>query len=255
MTKSGEAWKSEALVECYLDGIRGGIPLASEQIDVMLRLVDASQMPVEGFADLGCGNGILAEALLGRHPNATATLVDFSEPMLDEARRQLAPFSGNCHFIKADLSDQQWRVPIANQAPFDLVVSGYAIHHLTDARKRQLYSEVHELLKPGGLFVNAEHVKSSTAWLERIWQDLLVDALYTHHSRRDSGMSRDQVAQKFVHRHDAENILAPVEDQCEWLRACGFEDVDCYFKIFELAIFGGRRPGRLKTAAAEGLSV
>ena len=38
------------------------------------------------------------------------------------------------------------------------------------------------------------------------------------------------------------NILAPVELQCEWLRRIGFEDVDCYFKIFELAVFGGRRP-------------
>jgi tRNA (cmo5U34)-methyltransferase len=220
----------------------------------MLRLVEARQMPVEGLADLGCGNGILAKALLGQYPNATATLVDFSEPMLEEARRELSPYAGNCHFIKADLSDQQWGVPIADRAPFDLVVSGYAIHHLTDARKRQLYSEVYELLKPGGLFVNADHVKSSTMWLERIWQDVLIDSLYSHHSRRGSGMSREQVAQKFVHRHDAENILAPVEDQCEWLRECRFDDVDCYFKIFELAIFGGRRAGRPGTGPAEGVS-
>ena len=40
-------------------------------------------------------------------------------------------------------------------------------------------------------------------------------------------------------RHD--NILAPVEEQCRWLRRIGFTDVDCFFKAFELAIFGGRR--------------
>ncbi|HMQ52517.1 MAG TPA: class I SAM-dependent methyltransferase, partial [Anaerolineae bacterium] len=32
------------------------------------------------------------------------------------------------------------------------------------------------------------------------------------------------------------------ETQCAWLRQLGFADVDCYFKIFELAVFGGRRP-------------
>ena len=39
----------------------------------------------------------------------------------------------------------------------------------------------------------------------------------------------------------AANILAPVEEQCGWLRALGFQDVDCYWKYFELAVFGGFR--------------
>ncbi len=48
---------------------------------------------------------------------------------------------------------------------------------------------------------------------------------------------------QFVNRADrAANILAPVEDQCRWLRAIGFRDVDCYFRIYELAVFGGRKP-------------
>jgi tRNA (cmo5U34)-methyltransferase len=34
---------------------------------------------------------------------------------------------------------------------------------------------------------------------------------------------------------------APVERQCEWLRDVGYADVDCFFKVFELAVFGGRR--------------
>jgi len=51
-----------------------------------------------------------------------------------------------------------------------------------------------------------------------------------------------QVRQEYVTRQDgAANILAPVEDQCRWLREIGFDDVDCYWKYFELAIFGGMR--------------
>ena len=37
----------------------------------------------------------------------------------------------------------------------------------------------------------------------------------------------------------AANILALVEDQCAWLRTLGFRHVDCFWKYFELAIFGG----------------
>ena len=55
--------------------------------------------------------------------------------------------------------------------------------------------------------------------------------------------TRKKVADEYQQRPDREaNILAPVEHQCDWLRQIGFEDVDCYFKVFELAVFGGRRP-------------
>jgi hypothetical protein len=51
------------------------------------------------------------------------------------------------------------------------------------------------------------------------------------------------VASTYDQRPDkAANILAPVEEQCAWLRAVGFVDVDCFFKAFELAVFGGRKP-------------
>jgi len=33
-----------------------------------------------------------------------------------------------------------------------------------------------------------------------------------------------------------------VESQLDWLRELGFADVDCFFKAFELAVFGGRKP-------------
>jgi hypothetical protein len=42
--------------------------------------------------------------------------------------------------------------------------------------------------------------------------------------------------------HDKnENIPAPVETQCQWLRDIGFQEVDCFFKTFELALFGGKK--------------
>jgi len=49
----------------------------------------------------------------------------------------------------------------------------------------------------------------------------------------------------FSERPDkVENKLTPVEQQCGWLREIGFNDIDCFFKLFEIAIFGGRKtPG------------
>jgi hypothetical protein len=40
---------------------------------------------------------------------------------------------------------------------------------------------------------------------------------------------------------DDGDICASAEEQCAWLRAIGFQDVDCYMKIYMLAVFGGRK--------------
>jgi SAM-dependent methyltransferase len=235
-----EVWKDDALVSTFLDSVRGGIPLAAEQLDAMLRVLTARGAPIRTFLDLGSGAGAVTASVLSRYPDATAVLVDFSPPMLDAARSR---FSDNRHqMIHADFGDAGWTAAVMRFAPFDAIVSGYAIHHLADARKRSLYREIYDLLAPGGVFVNVEHVASATPWIGAINDDLFVDSLFAYHSRRQTGKSRDDVAAEFYFRPDkVANILAPVTDQCDWLREIGFADVDCYFKVFELAVFGGRR--------------
>ena len=37
--------------------------------------------------------------------------------------------------------------------------------------------------------------------------------------------------------------LSHLDVQCGWLCEVGFEEVDCYLKIHEFAVFGGRRRG------------
>ena len=55
-------------------------------------------------------------------------------------------------------------------------------------------------------------------------------------------MTRDQVRAEYRTRPDRlANILAPVDLQMHWLRELGFVDVDCFWKYFELALFGGFR--------------
>jgi hypothetical protein len=69
-----------------------------------------------------------------------------------------------------------------------------------------------------------------------------MDSIIEYNRAMGKGKSREQAVTEFFNRPDKNaNILAPVEDQCVWLREAGFADVDCFFKVFELAVFGGRR--------------
>lgn len=235
-------WQTAPVVQQYLKSVRGAIPLAAVQIEVMMRLIAARNEPVRKFLDLGCGDGVLAAAILAQYPDAAGVLLDFSRPMLEIAQEKLAPFGPNLQFALTDFGEPGWLAATASLAPFEVIVSGYAIHHQPDSRKQRLYAEIHELLAPGGLFVNIEHVASATPWVEWIWEEYFIDALHAEQAARETSQDRSQVTQRYHQRPDQEaNILAPVEQQCDWLRRLGFEDVDCYFKVFELAVFGGRR--------------
>ncbi|MBW4620467.1 MAG: class I SAM-dependent methyltransferase [Cyanosarcina radialis HA8281-LM2] len=241
MIRKDVVWQQAELSQVFLEGVRGAIPLAKEQIAVMLKIMQMARSPIENFLDLGCGDGILGRAILSKYPDAKGIFLDFSEPMIEAAKSKLDR-SDRIEFIIADFGRTEWVEALADKYPFDAIVSGFAIHHQSDERKKEIYAEIYNLLKPGGIFLNLEHVASASPWLEKVSDELFVDSLYEFHQTKGSELSKEAIAHSYYHRPDkAANILAPVELQCDWLREIGFINVDCYFKIFELALFGGMR--------------
>jgi tRNA (cmo5U34)-methyltransferase len=241
---SARIWQSETVAKHYLEGVRGAIPLAQTQIEVMLFILEQGRRKIRRFLDLGCGDGILGRAVLSRYTQAKAVFLDFSESMLAAARDKLKGIGHDATFVTRDYGQPGWAKALAAHAPFDAVVSGFSIHHQLDARKKEIYTELLDLLAPGGCFLNLEHVASASSRGQAAFDRYFIASLCEYHKRAGTGKTPRQIAREYYHRPDkAANILAPVEDQCQWLRAIGFEDVDCYFKIFELALFGGRKPG------------
>lgn len=170
-------------------------------------LVEALPSRIERILDLGTGDGRLLAAIRDRYPDALAVGIDTSEPMLARAadRFEADPL---VEFRAHDLA-----VPFADMGPLDAVVSGLAIHHLEDERKRELFEEIHTLLTPGGVFANL---------------DLVTSASSRQHERfrREIGRTQD----------DPTDRLADLPDQMGWLRNAGFTEVDCHFKWLELSL-------------------
>jgi SAM-dependent methyltransferase len=206
----------------------------------MLRVLRAAGIP-RRVLDAGCGSGVLLAAVLNGFPEAEGLGVDYSAPMLESARGKLAPFGGRAQVAAADLAAPGWQA--AAPGPYDAVVSGYCIHHLPDDRKLAIYGEIFALLAPGGVFFHAEHVASDTPELEALFDDAMTEHLYRRRRERGEEVTLEQVRRDFLTRPDrAANLLAPLETQLAWLRDLGFIQVDCYWKWFELALFGGVRP-------------
>ena len=235
-------WKLPAIVNRFLS-YRAAIPLAHEQIGVMMSILKSREQPVENFLDLGCGDGILGAAILGEYPSAHGVLADFSEPMLVQAREGLKDYASQLAFENLDYGDKAWVNRISPMGPFDAIVSGYSIHHQPDVRKPEVYAEIYSLLKPNGWFINIEHVSSAAQLNVDLFEKHYTSARYAIEKQNGGTRTLPEIETEYKTRPDKDaNILAPVELQCDWLRKIGYADVDCYMRIYELAVFGGRKP-------------
>lgn len=205
---STNEWASDAHAAAYL--ARPDVVHRDEGEATLWELLPPSTGRV---LDLGTGDGRLLARARDRCPFDAAVAVDFSPTMLAAARQRFAG-DPSVTVLAHDLDE-----PLPSSlGTFDLVVSSFAIHHVDDERKRALYREVFNLLSPGGMFANLEHVASATPALH----DALMAA---------TGWPEDP-----------SNQLTPVEVQVDWLRAIGFVDVDCFWKWRELALFAGWKP-------------
>jgi SAM-dependent methyltransferase len=234
-------WQTEQLAEVFLRDVRRAIPGAQLQLEVLSHIVGNWWPSPSRILDLGCGDGILGRALLSAFPTASVVFADFSDPMLDAARKILGR-NPQATVVKADFGSPAWMRAAGGEPPFDIVVSGLAIHHQPDERKKQLYAEIHGILAPGGVFLNLEHVASQSQAGKELFDEFFINHLWEYHRASGRPGTRESIASTYYHRPDKkENILAPVDEQCRWLRHIGFTDVDCFLKVFELAIFGGRK--------------
>jgi tRNA (cmo5U34)-methyltransferase len=147
-----DEWTSPEHVDRYL-GRADEYPRRAEGESVLLEHVPRDARRI---LDLGTGDGrLLALLRIDRHEMLGVGL-DFSDLMLKAARKRFAD-DERIELVQHDLAE-----PLPALGRFDAVVSSMAIHHLEHERKRSLYGEIFELLEPGGVFANFEHVASPT---------------------------------------------------------------------------------------------
>ncbi len=210
-----EEWTTAEHVRRYL-GRADEYPRRGEGESVLLEHVPRDARRI---LDLGTGDGRVLALLRIDHREMLGMGLDFSELMLEAARERFAG-DERIELVEHDLAE-----PLPALGRFDAVVSSLAIHHLEHERKRSLYGEVFDLLEPGGVFANFEHVASPTRRLHLAFFAAIGEPL------------EDE---------DPSDRLLDVESQLGWLRAVGFDDVDCYWKWLEMALLVGVKPAEVR---------
>ena len=146
--------RSRALKHAWRDRVRswddqvGSSQAFSQVRDALLKV--AQPRAEDEAVDLGAGTGFVTIPLADRVRSVIA--VDLVGDMLEVARLEAERRGlNNVTTITEDLS----RVELG-PASLDLVVSSYALHHLTDEDKVHLVQRARSWLRPGGRIVIAD---------------------------------------------------------------------------------------------------
>ena len=106
--------------------------------------------------DLGCGPGSLCDAVADRFPEAEVVGID-RDPILLRLGRETNRHGERMRLLDLDLTDPGW-IDEVGQERFDAVVSATALHWLGPDKLAGLYVTLPQVLNPGAVFLNADHL-------------------------------------------------------------------------------------------------
>jgi SAM-dependent methyltransferase len=231
------------------------LPRRDERFELMVRMVAETQTTAPRILDLGCGTGSLMLKSLEKFPGSIVYGIDFDPTLLVLAEKRLANFGERAQLVQTDLRNDSW--PELAPDIVDAVVSATALHWLSSPQLKRLYSRLAGILRPGGIFLNADHVRSRSEILQRAWQEHRQQMCGRH---EDTGaddwdgfwdaygqtlkVDIKELRKKLVEPWVGSEEGLPLEWHFEKLKASGFEAVDCFWRLDGDAVYGGIRERR-----------
>lgn len=133
------------------------MPDREQRFAAMLDAVESAVGSSPRIIDLAGGTGSITARVLSRFPAATSTIVDIDAALLRIAE---GTFAGDerVRIVSADLAEPDWHRGVAAPGSVDAVLTSTALHWLPADRVAGVYAEARELLRPGGLMANADHM-------------------------------------------------------------------------------------------------
>jgi len=121
-------------------------------IEAVIKNINAPKTKV---LELGAGPGFLGEYLLGRLPDLTYDLFDFSPAMHELSSQRLTPWQNQCRWLTGDFKQQGWSDHLKE---YDIVVTMQTVHELRHKRyATSLHKSVLKLLRTNGVYLMCDH--------------------------------------------------------------------------------------------------
>jgi tRNA (cmo5U34)-methyltransferase len=117
--------------------------------------------------------------------------------------------------------------------PCNAVVACIALHHVKDmAQKEKIYAHIHEALRSGGIFANADTTMSTATPVRaasyRDWTAHMIS----------QGITEAQTQQHFAD-WAKDDLYPPLATELRLLAEAGFAEPECFWRQAPFTVFGG----------------
>lgn len=239
-TEKKEGWTNPEAAENYARMADLIIPERREILSIISRLAIELGSINPKIIDLGCGLGDVTAEIVKLKPDASVLMIDFSDEMI---RRSSEKFRDNKNITVAKQDLNQGISGITEDREFDAVVSCFSIHHVEFENRIKLYSDIYEVLKEQGLFINGDLFREDSLIIDQ-WE--FNDSISSLAIRL-----REKLGQEWTFEELKLNRLENAQKMGDkpgtlWetfqdMKAAGFRYVDCLWKSRNLAIMAATK--------------
>jgi len=240
------------------------------EIDLLAMSLGSSTSSKAGANILVVGSGTGAEVLriFRKRSEALVVTVDFSAEMNNLCRRKMIRALGKRKFetqirmIEEDffaphLHEKLAKTTSSTSPQFDAIVAGFLLHHYTLDMKREFYSRIYHLLKPGGVVVHADLFNYESEPLSFFSHHFVEDWMKKQFTSPDRELrqrygkikpvARD-LLKEWLNHWNSFHIYHPLSSRQRHegtifgiLGSTGFRKFECPFRYYEVGIIWGQR--------------
>jgi ubiquinone/menaquinone biosynthesis C-methylase UbiE len=240
-SRSAEAYDLPSRVARYDADMEIMHPLRAKMADIAVEALPFARDGAVSVIDLGAGTGYFTQRVLAEFPHAEAIAIDGAAAMVELAKARLAGAAERVRWVVSDFRELGRNV--APEGSVDVILSAFALHHLSAEEKLAVLQELAPCLKPDGWFVNADLIVAERPVVEERIQQLRVEGIVRRAPAGDDRFAEASVVRAHLdalEANEGDRPLTLLED-LRIIRAAGFGGAEVLWKEYREAVIGGPR--------------
>lgn len=227
-------WKAQGAAEKYMQMANVMVPGRKEIIAIIARLAASTNTEKPIIMDIGCGLGVITEEILKCSPQASVTMMDFSDEMIGLCRERFK----DQHDITIIQQDLNMGLGLKTEKSFDAVVSCFALHHIEFENRIKLYSDIKMVLKDHGMFINGDLFRGDSPAIHEWEFDNYIEWVRQQFSEKlGNEISFSELKARQLDNYKMMGDKpGTIWDMYKDLKLAGFHFVDCLCKYQNLAV-------------------
>jgi cyclopropane fatty-acyl-phospholipid synthase-like methyltransferase len=234
---NAEFWKNEQ-VEKYLYFQELLNENRAQNLDKLLRAIKYinQQRAINNpcILDIGCGPGVFSMRLMAELNNAQIHCIDASSEMLNRFSETMGSSTNQrIELYERDFNQEDfWRAGLARE--YDLVVSTFALHYLSDERRAVFFHEIQRNISQKGYFIALIATKSATPIVGEM--QAIFRAEYTYHQSNQTKPFGEFLIDFQKEDQKAQINWSDPSVYIELLKAAQFQSVDLLHQDWHCAL-------------------